>query len=83
MGKYKPVEKPDSITHGTKSNQWLARAYINGGKAAINVPSMCSRFLPYLSDRNPHGICINAATALPRENTKPSSVIDASRELFM
>jgi len=82
-GKYKPVAKPDNITHGTKSNQLLARAYINGGKAINNVPNRCSRFRPYLSERNPLRICVTAATALEAENTNPSSVIDAPRELFM
>jgi hypothetical protein len=80
---YKPVAKPDNITQGTKSIQLLARAYISGGKAAKNVPNACSRFLPYLSDKNPLGICMAAATAFDKENTNPSSVIDALRDFFM
>jgi hypothetical protein len=39
IGKYKPVAKPASITQGTKSSQLLAKTYINGGKAANNVPN--------------------------------------------
>jgi hypothetical protein len=83
IGKYKPVAKPDSITQGIKSVQLLARAYINGGKTANNVPNACSRLLPYLSDRNPLGICMAAATAFDTENTNPTSVIDALRDFFM
>jgi hypothetical protein len=77
IGMHKPVAKPESITQGSKSIQLLARAYINGGKAAANVPNACKPFLPYLSDRNPLSICMVAATAFDIENTNPSSVIEA------
>ena len=83
MGKYKPIAKPDSIAQGIKSVQFLTSAYISGGKAANNVPKACSRFLPYLSDRNPLRICMLAATAFDAENTNPSSVMLALREFFM
>jgi hypothetical protein len=83
IGKYKPVAKPDSKTHGTKSTQLPAKVYIRGGKIAHNVPNTCIRFLPYLSERKPLKICITAATAFEAENTSPSSIIDALRELFM
>jgi len=82
-GMYKPVAKPDSVTQGTKSIQLLAKAYKIGGKAASNVPNACIRFLPYLSDSNPLGICMTAATAFDIENTNPSSVMDAWRERSM
>ena len=83
IGKYRPIEKPDNMTQGIRSIQLLARAYISGGKEASNVPNTCSRFLPYLSDRYPLRICMTAVAAFDKENTMPSSVIDALRELLM
>jgi len=83
IGMYKPVAKPDIITHGTRSFRFLAKEYIRGGNTAINVPRACSLRLPYLSDSSPLGICIAAATALDMEKTKPSSVMDAPSESVM
>src|SRR3989304_6860526 len=37
-GIYNPVANPARIAQGTKSTQPVANAYINGGKAAKNVP---------------------------------------------